>query len=64
MSPQLAITATDNNQDGNLNESSSNVFTSGPHGRRYYTGINYMPYMTDSINPDAVSLRSAAFYFQ
>ena len=53
-------------QDGNLTDSAANISTNGPHGllwSEYYAGINKVLGMTDSVNPNAVSLSPSYFSF-
>ena len=67
MAPQIITSdVTSKTQYGNLTNSGSNISTSGPHGRRcsdYYVGLNEVLDMTDSVNKNAVSLRSVEFSF-
>ena len=65
--PELIISAvTPKTQYGKLNKSGSKISSSGPHGRRcsdYYVGLNEVLDMTESVNPNPVSLFSAHLHF-
>ena len=65
IAPQLIISAVKSKtQDGNLTNSGANILTSGPHGHwcsSWNVDLNKVLDMTDSVNPNYVSLHSADF---
>ena len=67
MSPKIIISeVTYKTQDGNLANSRVNISTSGSHVFQfleYYAGLNEILDVTDSVNPNSVSFRSADFPF-
>ena len=67
MAPKRIISAvTSKTQYVNLTNSGANISTSGPHERQcsdYYLGLDEVLEMTDLVNPNAASLRSAGFEF-
>ena len=67
MAPHIIISAvTSKTQDGNLTNSGANISTSGTNGQQcyeYYMGLHEVLYTTNSVNPNAVSLRYSGFAF-